>query len=295
MTIQTSGEISITDLVSEFGGTAPHAIQEYYKGGSIVDDNSGTTNVPASGEISLTDFYGAYKCTTIAITTQLLSTAQTITLAGEGECEKSVFLQISGGGGGGQGFNFTGPDRDDVPSPGGAGGTTTVVHKRGATTVNTYTATGGGATAAGSCIRQGVVQYVVSNNFVRCGSLAASNGSSFSQTGMTGSGGGRGSKGAITGPNLGNGGDGSGCSSGGGGGVTTGRGDPFWDSDRAGAAGGNVGNYTTVTLSVQAGDTLEVVTIGVGGSGGGVVKNDGERATTRGGNGSAGCVRVSQV
>lgn len=64
MPIASSGTISIhtaagTDrsITGEFGGTAPHALSEYYRGGANVP--SGATGVPASGTIKLSDFYGA--------------------------------------------------------------------------------------------------------------------------------------------------------------------------------------------------------------------------------------------
>tara|TARA_B100000123_G_scaffold180343_1_gene134187 strand:+ start:4661 stop:5572 length:912 start_codon:yes stop_codon:yes gene_type:complete len=57
MAIQSSGAISIQDIVDEFGGSTPHSLSEYYRGGSEVGSNN--TNVPTSGEISLSDFYGA--------------------------------------------------------------------------------------------------------------------------------------------------------------------------------------------------------------------------------------------
>lgn len=59
MTLQTSGAISIDDIVGEFGGTSPDSITEYYRGGGLVPDNPTNINVPTSGTISLTDFYGA--------------------------------------------------------------------------------------------------------------------------------------------------------------------------------------------------------------------------------------------
>tara|TARA_R100000654_G_scaffold74297_2_gene108351 strand:+ start:2030 stop:2569 length:540 start_codon:yes stop_codon:yes gene_type:complete len=36
VTLQTSGSISISDLVSEFGGSAPHSLSEYLRGGANV-------------------------------------------------------------------------------------------------------------------------------------------------------------------------------------------------------------------------------------------------------------------
>ena len=59
MTIVSSGTISINSLVGEYGGSAPHAMNEYYRGGSLVSDHSNNSNVPTSGTIDLQDFYGA--------------------------------------------------------------------------------------------------------------------------------------------------------------------------------------------------------------------------------------------
>ena len=49
MALQSSGQISIVDIVGEFGGSAPHGLKEYYAAAS---------GVPGSGEISIKDFYG---------------------------------------------------------------------------------------------------------------------------------------------------------------------------------------------------------------------------------------------
>ena len=50
MAIQGSGEIGMLDIVAEFGGTAPHGLNEYY---------GASSGVPASGTIDMADFYGA--------------------------------------------------------------------------------------------------------------------------------------------------------------------------------------------------------------------------------------------
>lgn len=58
MTVKSSGTLSmITDIVGEFGGSAPHGLKEYYSGGSNV--GSWVSGVPSSGEIGMKDFYGA--------------------------------------------------------------------------------------------------------------------------------------------------------------------------------------------------------------------------------------------
>ena len=57
MPCPASGQISIQDLVDEFGGTAPHSMSEYYRNAGLVPGNN--TNVPESGEFKLTDCYSA--------------------------------------------------------------------------------------------------------------------------------------------------------------------------------------------------------------------------------------------
>jgi len=58
MTIVSSGAISINSLVGEYGGSAPHSMNEYYKGGSYVSNHSNNSSVPTSGTIALNNFYG---------------------------------------------------------------------------------------------------------------------------------------------------------------------------------------------------------------------------------------------
>jgi hypothetical protein len=60
MTLPTSGPLAFTDIQTEFGGTNPIGLNEYYAGGSYVA--AGTTGtygaVPSSGQISVQNFYG---------------------------------------------------------------------------------------------------------------------------------------------------------------------------------------------------------------------------------------------
>lgn len=66
MALQSSGQISLGDIATEFGDSAPHSISEFYRGGSLV--GSSNTSVPASGEISFDDFYGAAAIQTFTLT-----------------------------------------------------------------------------------------------------------------------------------------------------------------------------------------------------------------------------------
>ena len=58
MVLQTSGPISLSDVEGEFQGTAPTAIDEYYRGGLYVPDTTANASIPQSGTIDLGDFYG---------------------------------------------------------------------------------------------------------------------------------------------------------------------------------------------------------------------------------------------
>lgn len=57
MTLQTSGTISLDQIRTEFEGVKPTPLSSYYRGGSLV--SSTNSNVPLSGPISLSNFYGA--------------------------------------------------------------------------------------------------------------------------------------------------------------------------------------------------------------------------------------------
>jgi len=50
MALQSSGQISLLNVATEFGGSAPHSLSEYY---------GAAAGIPSSGAISLGDFYGA--------------------------------------------------------------------------------------------------------------------------------------------------------------------------------------------------------------------------------------------
>ena len=74
MALQSSGQIKLSEIATEFGGTAPHSMSEYYAGGTNVP--SGTGSIPTSGEIQLAaDFYGTSAVTYLANTTVNSGTA----------------------------------------------------------------------------------------------------------------------------------------------------------------------------------------------------------------------------
>lgn len=108
MAIQPSGVIALSDIQDEFGGTNPIGLSEYYRGGAYTTSNN--TSVPASGAISLSDFYGA----TSAV---------------------EVIYELIGGGGGGGGSGT-------VANSGGTG-TSSSISGTGFTTASSSGASGG--------------------------------------------------------------------------------------------------------------------------------------------------------
>lgn len=58
MALQSTGAISLNDVQTEFGGSNPIGINEYYRGGSNVPDTPANSSIPTSGTIAMDDFYG---------------------------------------------------------------------------------------------------------------------------------------------------------------------------------------------------------------------------------------------
>ena len=78
MPLPSSGPLTLTDIQTEFGGSNPIGLNEYYAGGGLVP--SGTTGtfgaVPSSGQISIQNFYGTSN-TLISITNQTITGSAT--------------------------------------------------------------------------------------------------------------------------------------------------------------------------------------------------------------------------
>ena len=58
MVLQSSGAITLAQIQTEFGGSNPININEYYRGGANVPDTAANSGIPTSGTISLNNFYG---------------------------------------------------------------------------------------------------------------------------------------------------------------------------------------------------------------------------------------------
>ena len=59
MALPDSGQISISQLRTNFGGSTPDGLSEYYRAGANVPDNAANVAVPSVGAISLSDFYSS--------------------------------------------------------------------------------------------------------------------------------------------------------------------------------------------------------------------------------------------
>jgi hypothetical protein len=69
MPLPLSGPLTLAQIQAEFGGTNPIGLNEYYRGGIFVSSGiPQNANVPTSGTISLSNFYGAQKAFTFTLT-----------------------------------------------------------------------------------------------------------------------------------------------------------------------------------------------------------------------------------
>ena len=60
--------ISMTTIATEFGGTVPHSLSEYYRGGGLVPNTPTNSAIPTSGAIPMGSFYGSANRAQVALT-----------------------------------------------------------------------------------------------------------------------------------------------------------------------------------------------------------------------------------
>ena len=65
MALPGSGILTLDDIQTEFGGTNPIDLSDYYRGGGLVPDIAGNAAIPTSGVISVSDFYGSSNAITL--------------------------------------------------------------------------------------------------------------------------------------------------------------------------------------------------------------------------------------
>lgn len=70
MTLPSSGPLSLADIQTEFGGSNPISLSEYYAGGAYVPAGTTGTNgpVPSEGTISISNFYGTSNIPALSVT-----------------------------------------------------------------------------------------------------------------------------------------------------------------------------------------------------------------------------------
>lgn len=69
MALPSSGPLALSQIQTEFGGSNPISMSEYYRGGAYVTTNN--TNVPTSGTIAISNFYNAVKQFAFTISSNL--------------------------------------------------------------------------------------------------------------------------------------------------------------------------------------------------------------------------------
>ena len=79
MAVTAAGLIKISEIALEFQDTVPYRLSKYYRGGALVPNSSQNANVPTSGAIKLSNFYGAVRRVAL---TQTFATNTTQTAIG---------------------------------------------------------------------------------------------------------------------------------------------------------------------------------------------------------------------
>ena len=68
MALPSSGPLAFTNIQTEFGGTNPIGLNEYYRGGPFVPVSTSTATIPSSGTIAANNFYGTAKRINVPLT-----------------------------------------------------------------------------------------------------------------------------------------------------------------------------------------------------------------------------------
>jgi hypothetical protein len=252
MTLQTSGAITLAQIQTEFGGSNPIGLNEYYSGGSNVPSgtyNSSDVVIPTSGTISFSNFYGATKFVATNRNYTSAASGATETIPAGAQLVVIEAIGASGGGGGGT----TGGKGGGTLFSGGGGGSGGLVRTSASVKANgrvfTYTVgaagSGGGVNTTGAAGGASTVSNV--NGYLTSGSLSAGGGGG-GVGGVAGSGGAGGSASGGTVVNT----AGNAGASGGTTGAAAG-GSGLGGTYNTGAAGGNGGYGANAGASGGAG------------------------------------------
>lgn len=235
MALPSSGPLTFVNIQTEFGGTNPIGLNEYYRGGPYVPVSSNTTTIPSSGTIAANNFYGTSKRIDIPLSISsptynydVYTNRGPSYVAGVSDITVTVSPGVT------VGSTSTGAYAMLVPSSFSPGDTVTVVNNgviqgrggnggNGAGSLATAPSGGGGGNAL--YVNRPVT---IQNNSVIAGGGGGGGGGGYYQpdkggpTAGGGGGGGAGFDGGSGGGGAANGSPGSSASGGGGGGVPPG-------------------------------------------------------------------------
>ena len=76
MAVPSSGPLTFNAIATEFNGTKPYSLSQYYRNGGLVPANN--TNVPTSGTIAFSMFYGATNELVVTMTNSVNQNAETL-------------------------------------------------------------------------------------------------------------------------------------------------------------------------------------------------------------------------
>ena len=216
MAVKSSGSLAFSEIQTEFTGSNPISLSEYYANGAYVP--AGTTGingaVPSSGPISVSKFYGTVKFT--PVTNTFTSGSGNVTVPSGAQ---SVTITVVGAGGSGGG-SYTDMNSDYYSSGGGGGGAGysrktiavaygdwngTIAYSVGS--YETYSSTSSGTLAAGAIsITATGGSAGTSGTQYQAGSGGAPGSGSGGDINLTGTFGGSGSSGSSSGAGGGSGG-----------------------------------------------------------------------------------------
>tara|TARA_Y100000401_G_scaffold71988_1_gene58050 strand:+ start:232 stop:1113 length:882 start_codon:yes stop_codon:yes gene_type:complete len=153
MALPSSGAISIGNIATEFGGSQPHSLSEYYRNGSFVTSNN--TNVPTSGTIDMADFYGAVKQSSVTISSSTTNlNVHTGVFGGDYTSSIPKLLIINSG----VEIGASSLSNYALNLPSGMGGTLTIQN------AGTISGAGGDGSSSGTGGTGGTAIYIASNN-----------------------------------------------------------------------------------------------------------------------------------
>lgn len=204
MALQSSGAIKLSEIQTEFTGSNPISMSEYYRGGAYVTSNN--TGVPTSGAISISQFYGTKREFAFTISTSYTTTQdlRTLALAAGWDGAAPVAATVASG------VVIRGTPGNGPDGPGGAGTPALTISgsfPAGLGLINNGTIVGGGGGggwgnrggngqpggAGGNGINISVAVSITNNNIIGGGGGGGGGGGSFGSGGIVyipGSGGG---------------------------------------------------------------------------------------------------------